>query len=139
MDQEIRGIYETRLPLECVWSGREVASRSNLDVDHALPFALWQDSSSWNLFPATASINNQKRDKLPTMELVRRRKEVIVSYWELLFEASPTRFALESRKLAGPQLAVTPEGGNWQNPLFSTFIEAIEYTASSRGVPRWEP
>ena len=23
--------------------------------------------------------------------------------------------------------------------LFSTFVEAIEYTAASRGVPRWEP
>lgn len=28
---------------------------------------------------------------------------------------------------------------NWENKLFSHFIEAIEYTAIQRGIERWEP
>ncbi len=136
-DHEVRYIYEERLPLECVWSGRRLGS--SFEVDHALPFALWQNSSWWNLFPAAPKVNNAKRDRLPSLDLIRRRKDAIVSSWELLHQAAPARFALDSSKLAGRQLDLSSPDADWQNPLFTSFVEAVEYTASSRGVPRWEP
>ena len=137
-DTEVRAIYEKQPSLECVWSGRNV--RSGFEVDHALPFALWQDSSSWNLFPAARTVNNEKRDKLPTRGLVKRRRDAIITYWCLLESVLPKRFQIEARKLAGGELSFgEAEPRNWETLLYSKFIEAIEYTATMRGVPRWEP
>jgi len=35
--------------------------------------------------------------------------------------------------------AQTREAGDWEKPLLSGFVEAVEYTASVRGAERWEP
>jgi len=121
-----------RLRLECVWTARPLTS--DFDVDHAIPFAFWQASPSWNLFPADRGVNNAKRDKLPTSDLVRRRGEVIVACWKMLAAQMPVRFKRDSASLLGAD-----PGDNWEKPLFSGFLEAIEYTASVRGAERWEP
>jgi SOS-response transcriptional repressor LexA len=51
-------------------------------------------------------------------------------------ELHPARFAFEVGKLAGPDVA---QGENWENRLFSTVAEAVEFTAIQRGVERWQP
>ena len=118
--------------LECVWTARPL--RADFDVDHAIPFAFWQASPSWNLFPAARGVNNAKRDRLPTADLVRRREEVIVDCWRMLRAALPARFSRDAAGLLGAD-----PGSNWEKPLLSGFVEAIEYTASVRGAERWEP
>lgn len=135
-DPTVRSFYEERqkrLPrLECVWTSRPL--KSSFDVDHAIPFTFWQASPAWNLFPAARIVNNAKRDKLPATDLVRRREEAIVSCWRMLAAELPVRFARDAAALLGGN-----PGKNWEKPLMSGFIEAIEYTASVRGAERWKP
>ncbi len=130
-DESVRRFYEGLRPgLECVWSGRKLVG--DFDVDHAIPFALWQDSSLWNLFPAAKAVNNQKRDRLPSREIVRRRSERIVENWRSLSREFPSRFL----NAAAGAIELAP---GWEKPLLSSFDEAIEYTAAMRGAARWEP
>ena len=149
-DESVRRFYAGLRPdLECVWTGRKLIG--DFDVDHAIPFALWQDSSLWNLFPAAKSVNIQKRDMLPSREIVRTRSERIVENWRCLSREFPSRFLHAAAALSGSAVAVRnrdddgdTEGGielahGWEKPLLSSFVEAIEYTAAVRGAARWEP
>jgi SAM-dependent methyltransferase/SOS-response transcriptional repressor LexA len=129
-----RSLYEQLAEKVCVWTDRSLERQ--FDVDHAIPFALWKNNDLWNLLPAASAINNQKRDRLPTLNLLRSRKECIIGYWTLLREWNPNRFDFEAGKLAGPEVA---SGLNWENRLFSVVSEAVEVTALQRGVDRWEP
>jgi SAM-dependent methyltransferase len=157
-DESVRQFYAGLQPmLECVWSGRKLVG--DFDVDHAIPFALWQDSSLWNLFPAAKIVNNQKRDGLPSREIVRRRSESIIENWRSLSRAFPSRFVHAAAALSGSAVTVRNKEGyghavdmtgdatagtmelapGWEIPLLSSFVEAIEYTAAMRGAARWEP
>jgi SAM-dependent methyltransferase len=157
-DESVRWFYaELRPGLECVWSGKRLVG--DFDVDHAIPFVLWQDSSLWNLFPAAKTINNQKRDRLPSREIVRKRSERIIENWRSLSREFPSRFANAAAALSGGAVAARNKEGErrdrkltgdgsagaielapgWEGPLLSSFVEAIEYTAAMRGAARWEP
>ena len=129
-----RGVYEALLDKVCVWTDRPL--RGPFDVDHAIPFALWRNNDLWNLLPASPVINNQKRVRLPSRDLLRSRKDCIIHYWSLLHDAHTIRFEFEMGKLAGRDVAL---GGNWENRLFNTVVESIEFTALQRGVERWQP
>jgi SAM-dependent methyltransferase len=132
-DPVVRSFYDGhRADLACVWTGRSLGT--DFEVDHAIPFAFWQASPAWNLFPAARSVNNAKRDKLPATELVHRREEAIVGYWRMLAAEFPARFAREAGALLGSY-----PGKNWEKPLMSGFTEAVEYTAAVRGAERWQP
>ena len=157
-DESVRRFYEGLRPgLECVGSGRKLVG--DFDVDHAIPFALWQDSSLWNLFPAAKAVNNQKRERLPSRDIVRRRSERIVENWRSLSREFPSRFLNAAAALSGGAVTARNKEGErraeevtgdatagaielasgWEKPLLSSFVEAIEYTAAMRGAPRWEP
>ena len=129
-----RGIYEQLADKVCVWSDRPI--HRSFDVDHAIPFFLWHNNDLWNLLPAVAAVNNQKRDRLPERELVTARKDCIVYYWEQLQRSYPVRFEYEASRFTGGRLE---NETNWENKLFSVFAEAIEVTAIQRGVERWRP
>jgi SAM-dependent methyltransferase/SOS-response transcriptional repressor LexA len=129
-----RSVYEGLTDKRCVWTDRTL--RDQFDVDHAIPFALWHNNDLWNLLPALPAINNQKRDRLPSRDLFRSRRDCIVHYWSLLRDKHTIRFEFEMGKLAGPKAI---RGGNWENRLFHTVAEAIEFTAIQRGVDRWQP
>jgi len=139
MDQDVRELYESAPAIECVWTGKRLDQ--GFEVDHAIPVALWQDSSLWNLFPAAKKVNNSKRDLLPATSLIRQREETIIAYWRMLSCEFPTRFMREAAILAGHRVPA-PEAllpSNRERPLLHSFVEAIEYTARIRGTGRWEP
>jgi len=133
-DAAARVIYASQSSLECVWTGRSVSPRA-LEVDHAIPFTLWQDSSLWNLLPSSRQANNSKRDRLPERGLLLSRREAIIHSWSVLEQELPQRFRREADRLTG----TAAENRNWEATLFSAFGEAVEYTASVRGVERWAP
>jgi len=139
VDRYVRGVYEAEGALECVWTGKSL--KSGFDVDHAIPFALWQNSSLWNLFPASTAVNKAKRDMLPTRTIVRKRRDAIVSCWNLLYGRFPSRFRREAAVLMGRgrRGSVAVNGQSWETQLMNSFEEAIEYTATVRGAHRWEP
>jgi SAM-dependent methyltransferase len=131
---DARKIYLAIDNKECVWSGKRL--KDEFDVDHAIPFALWMNNDLWNLFPILPTVNNRKRDKLPTTSLVKQRKDVIIDYWKLLRSHMPSRFDYEAARFNGKEFF---DLLNWENRLFSHFVEAIEYTAIQRCTERWEP
>jgi SAM-dependent methyltransferase/phage repressor protein C with HTH and peptisase S24 domain len=131
--RDARTLYLSRGVTECVWSGRAIHEK--LDVDHAIPFVLWHNNDLWNLFPARPDVNNAKRDLLPAQLVLQKRHDAIIGCWEILHAAFPDRFLREAAGLCGG----TIPPGNWQAPLFSRFAEAIEITATQRSVPRWDP
>lgn len=116
--------------LRCVWSGRRLDAR--FDVDHAIPFALWRRNDLWNLLPTAPSVNLQKRDRLPDRALLRNRKSAIVDSWGRLRDACPQRFTAELGRLAG-------DSGENLDSGFEAFCEAVEVTALQRSCERWTP
>jgi HNH endonuclease len=126
-DLAVRQFYVRLQPdLECVWTGKRLAG--DFDVKHAIPFALWQDSSLWNLFPAAKVVNSQKRDRLPSRDLVRKRSDAIIEDWRALSGEFPDRFPLAVAVLMQDAAVRSPPelAGGWERALFSSFVEAIE-------------
>jgi len=123
------------LPLaerRCVWTGRSL--RRGFEVDHVIPFALWQNNDLWNLLPAARAVNNAKRDRLPDRRLLRVRQSAIQDCWSVLLEAHPRRFPAELARLTGES-----EASRDLDAGFEALCEAIETTALQRGCERWAP
>lgn len=85
-------ILQTQGQVHCVWTGKKITSYA---IDHVVPFAVWKNNDLWNLLPAAAKINAQKRDKIPAPELIERQRDHILEYWELLHENQQQRFQKE--------------------------------------------
>jgi SAM-dependent methyltransferase/SOS-response transcriptional repressor LexA len=131
---DAKGYYSKLGERVCVWSGRPL-SDGKFDIDHAMPFSLWRNNELWNLFPADPAINSQKSDKLPTYVILNRRREAIIDYWQGLNESLGEQFSRGAQTLLGRDSFAHQ---NWENRLFSRFVEAFEITAAQRGAPRWE-
>ncbi|MBM4094444.1 MAG: methyltransferase type 11, partial [Planctomycetes bacterium] len=127
---DAKRIYLDLPSKECVWSGNSL--RRRFDIDHVLPFSLWHNNDLWNLLPASPQANRQKGDSLPTNDLLKRRRNVILDYWEILRTCSQSRFDQEMARFAGDKAP---------NPFhcFTVLLESVETTAIQRGCLRWEP
>ncbi len=74
--------------LHCVWSGQKLTAKT-LDMDHAFPWAAWPCGDLWNLLPAHRTINQaKKRDRLPTAELLGRRRDNVMTWWRDAYESA---------------------------------------------------
>jgi len=121
--------------ISCVWTG-DFLRPGEFEVDHAIPFSLWHNNDLWNLFPAKRSVNQSKKDKLPTQRVLLARRPAITETWDLYREKFPERFGSEIEEFAGRPLLNERE---WPVKLFGLFSEAVEITAIQRGSERWEP
>ena len=131
---DAKGYYSKLAERVCVWSGIPL-SDGRFVIDHAMPFSLWRNNELWNLFPADPAINSNKSDKLPTYAILNQRREAIIDFWQGLNEALGEQFSRGAQTLLGRD---SFESQNWENRLFSRFVEAFEITAAQRGAPRWE-
>ena len=127
-----RSIYRDLESVECVWSGKIT---KDFDIDHVIPFSFWRNNDLWNLMPSQPRLNLQKKDKLPSHDLLIRWKDAIIYYWQILREKSEPRFDFETGKILGKEKRYF---SNWELPLFSALAEAVEVTALQRGCERWE-
>ena len=106
---------------------------SSIQVDHVIPFAIWKNNDLWNLLPAVPKINNSKRDKIPTPELIERQKGVILHYWELLDQTHHSRFQKEIKiSLLGNE-----SGANWKELAISQLKESCHFLIEKRGFDPW--
>jgi SAM-dependent methyltransferase len=126
---EARKIYSGLPNLECVWTGASL--KNAFDVDHVIPFDLWHNNDSWNLLPASKTANGSKSNKLPSSDILKKRKDAVVGYWEILRNLGSARFDKEAETL------MPLRGSNWQSQLYAEMSNAIEVTALQRGVGRW--
>jgi hypothetical protein len=126
---EARRIFSKLPSLECVWTGASL--KESFEVDHVIPFDLWHNNDSWNLLPVSNTANSKKSNKLPSAELLKKRKEQIICFWEILKNLEEAKFKKEAETLL-----VLPEE-NWQKSMFGQMSAAIEMTALQRGVVRW--
>ncbi|MEX2445190.1 MAG: methyltransferase domain-containing protein [Alkalispirochaeta sp.] len=136
-----RGVYGSFLDtpggLECVWSGVTIAGTGHMEVDHAIPWAMWFSNDLWNLLPAESAVNNKKRDKLPSRPLIDSSRTRILRSWEMLWEAEPAMFGLHAARLVGEPLHTF--GRRQRDELFDMFKNSIEFTAANRAAERWAP
>lgn len=70
---------------ECVWTGKKLL---HFDIDHLLPYSVWFNNDLWNLLPCDPSVNRKKGDKIPSPDLIRKRKNSIINYWKIYKEKS---------------------------------------------------
>lgn len=128
--QIFKSILKKEGKVYCVWSGKSITS---YDVDHMIPFSVWKNNDLWNLLPSETKTNNQKRDKIPSIELIERRKSLIFHYWDLLNENQPQRFQKE--------IQVALLGNNsfsaWKESAFVHLQSSCNYLINSRGFTEW--
>lgn len=132
---ESKMIYKEVLRREgnvfCVWTGRKIFT---YDIDHMIPFSVWKNNDLWNLLPSNPKTNNQKGDKIPSPELIERRKDLILHYWELINESQTQRFKKEIQValLGNNSFAAWPQIGIKQ------LQSSCAYLISNRGYEEWK-
>lgn len=125
-----KAILKKQGKVYCVWTGKPLNS---YDVDHLIPFSVWKNNDLWNLLPSQSNINNQKRDKIPSPELIERRKDLITYYWELINEKQPQRFQKEM------QVALLGNNpfSSWRQNAIIQLQDCCNYLISNRGYNEW--
>ncbi len=125
-----RNILKTEGKVYCVWTGKAI---TRYDVDHMIPFSVWKNNDLWNLLPSQAKTNNHKRDKIPAVDLVERQKDLILHYWELIFENQPKRFQKEIQVA----LLGNEPFSSYQDTAIKQLQSSCEYLISNRGYEEW--
>jgi hypothetical protein len=130
-----RDLFSERGYLECVWSGIRVRSWGNVQVDHVIPFSVWQNNDLWILLPAHRRYNMQKRDLIPSISLLENRREQIVSCWEALAEGFRYRF---NKEMEINLLDKKIENASWDS-VFEKLVDKCRFLIEVRGFSEWEP
>ncbi len=102
--------------VSCVWS----ASRPRLlHVDHCLPWSRWMNNDLWNLMPASAMVNIQKGDRLPSAIAMADAKQRITEWWHRAYFDSPLqeRFLMEAEVSLPRLTSGTPDPADMYHAL----------------------
>ena len=132
---ESKKIYSDILQREgkvfCVWTGKAISS---YDVDHMIPFSVWKNNDLWNLLPSQSKINNQKRDKIPSPDLIEKQKDLILQYWEMINESQSQRFKKEM------QVALLGNNAfdSWKKEGILQLQSSCNYLIANRGYEEWK-
>lgn len=134
--QEAKRLYSNILQEEksvyCIWTGQRTRT---YQIDHLLPFAIMKNNDLWNLLPSTGPINRQKRDKIPSPDVIEKSRERILYYWNLIHEKQEDRFDREMKlALLGPEADYY-----WQDMAIGRLQEACHYLITNRGYEEWKP
>lgn len=124
---------EEKSQLECIWSGKSITS--DLNIDHMLPFSVWKNNDLWNLMPSKEIINKRKRDKIPSIELLEKRKDQIIYYWEFLRDIEKNGFEKEVKV----SLVTNSDFQkmNWKNLAFESLKDKCQYLIETRGFEKF--
>lgn len=114
--------------LICVWSGQKIRK---LNIDHVIPYSLWHNNDLWNLLPTSDKVNAKKRDQIISPDFLKKQKELVIYYWELLNEGYPKRFQNELNiSLLGYE---NNQSSNWQNAAFNSLLKKCIFLVEERG------
>lgn len=115
----------------CVWTGNKIR---NYDIDHLIPFSVWKNNDLWNLLPSGSKINSQKRDKIPTPEIIDKQKNIILDYWGIIFESQSNRFQKEIQV----SLLGNHSFDSWKDTSILQLQNSCNYLIENRGFEGWE-
>jgi len=101
----------------CPWTQQQIKSKSDFDLDHLIPLALYPTNALWNLVPADRKFNQHtKRDRLPKLETLERAKpHLALAYThytrspilnQTLIDDTALRFTTHQRPQSPDELAV---------------------------------
>jgi hypothetical protein len=134
--RESKKLYENILKKDssvfCVWTDKII---EKYHVDHVIPFSIWKNNDLWNLLPSTPKINGDKKDKIPSIDTIEKRKDLIIYYWELIYEAHQERF---ERELKLALLGNIPLS-NWKEKGIESLKTSCNYLITQRGFEEWRP
>jgi hypothetical protein len=125
-----RRILLTEGKVRCVCSGDTI---SKYDIDHIIPFTIWKNNDLWNLLPARPDLNNRKRDKIPSPELINSRRDLITYYWSLIHQHNQVRFYRELQTALLGYDTTT----DWYEPAITQLTDSCNYLISTRGFEGW--
>lgn len=127
-----KGILEKKGTVYCVWTGKKI---DKYDIDHVIPFSVWKNNDLWNLLPSNATINrNIKKDKIPSPILIEKQKDLILDYWDIIYQDQSERFRKELQiALLGNQPFTT-----WKENGISQLKESCTYLIEDRGFEEWK-
>ena len=133
--EDVRKVYnsikKTNNEILCVWTNRRI---DQIVIDHMIPFSIWKNNDYWNLLPTRNEINSNKSDKVPSVRMLRKQKDIIIYYWETLNNAYESKFIDEIEiSLIGNQSI-----NNWQNSAFDQLLNTSKYLIETRGHEEWE-
>lgn len=126
---EIRKLYHGQ-SVECVWSGTTI---QKFEVDHVIPYSVWKNNDLWNLLPCLPKINKEKLHRLPTLDLITKRQDCILSYWENYQRVWPERFNFQMKKALGVKDPV-----NFHRPAILGLMETLERLSLMQGLERYD-
>jgi hypothetical protein len=120
--------------INCVWTDELI--RDEVDIDHLLPFSVWKNNDLWNLLPVKRRINHNKRDKIPSGDLILKQADSIIHYWQMLKNNFNKKFVndIEVGLLGFKQIEQ-----NWERAAINNLIEKSNYLINIRGFEKWEP
>lgn len=128
-------ILEEQGSIECAWSGKAIQSRDTLHIDHLIPFAVLRNNDLWNLLPVSDRVNLNKKDRIPSPELIEKREDAILESWNALRKAYKHRFDHE----IALSLSGNPRPGQeWQDLAIWQLKERCRYLIEVRGFDAWD-
>jgi len=138
-NQDARLTYEKMFTqnkyVECVWSGKPIKKVKYLHVDHMIPFSIWKNNDLWNLVPSHQNTNVKKRDRIPSLNLIEKRRDMIIHYWDKLQKFHPARFSREiTLSLLGNSSVSTRE---WRDLAIDRLKERCNHLITNRGLEEW--
>lgn len=112
----------------CVWTGKKLRN-GKYDIDHVLPYSIWFSNDLWNLLPCDSKVNGKKSDKIPSPELILKRSDTIISYWDIYEEKAKELFEYQIKS------SLLPESSALSNKikLIEALSEKAHYLISERG------
>jgi hypothetical protein len=135
---EAKRIYEKlgkKESLKCVWTLQNIDH--DLHIDHLLPFSIWGNNDLWNLLPVKGSVNISKSNKIPSLQLLEKRKDNIIVYWEAIYNEFQIRFQKEIQISLLGLNHFKPT--NWQLSCFDSLVNKCEFLINQKGYEVWQP
>jgi hypothetical protein len=117
---------------ECPWTGRQLTTQS-YDLDHILPLSAYPINELWNLVPADANFNrNKKRDRLPGVSTLQAaRPRMVVAYQHYTKSQTLASVLLDDALM---RFNGRIEPGDLPNSIASCVAQFIEIIATSRNL-----
>jgi hypothetical protein len=97
--QKVKRYYSNKLKnkeeIRCTWSGKKIESHEELNIDHMFPFSKYKNNDLWNLVPSLGTQNSAKKDRIPAIKLLEKRRRLIVEHWKNMRIEYPSQFDSE--------------------------------------------